>query len=210
MAQLTLGAERVVFEKPEALGQHMRPLYIRRHLDGLPVNRMLVDGGACVNIMLGSVFKKLGHKDEELLRTNMTLSGFSGKASNARGIISKELTVGSKIVLTAFFVVNITGRYNILLGGDWIHGNGCVPSTLHQCVIQRISDQVEIVGANDSTCIAVAETQGDLQDREMKCLSGWDLSDFDFVGMGHSGFVPVNVKPTAINRLISIKGHDDE
>jgi hypothetical protein len=66
------------------------------------------------------------------------------------------------------------------------------------------------VGTNDSACIVVAETQGDLHDREMKCLSGWDLSDFDFVGMGHSGFVPVNVKPTVINRLISIKAHDDE
>jgi hypothetical protein len=113
MAQLTLGAESVVFQKPEALGQHMKPLYIRGHLDGVPVIRMLVDGGACINIMLRAVFEKLGHKDEELLRTNMTLSRFSGEASNARGIISKELTVGSKTVLTAFFVVNVTGRYNI-------------------------------------------------------------------------------------------------
>jgi hypothetical protein len=46
---------------------------------------MLVDGGACVNIIPGQVFEKLGHKDEELLKTNMTLSGFSSKASDARG-----------------------------------------------------------------------------------------------------------------------------
>jgi hypothetical protein len=162
MAQLTLGAERVVFEKPEALRQHMRPLYISRHLDGVSVNWMLVDGGACVNIMPGSVFEKLGHGDEEWLRINMTLSGFSSKVSDARWIISKELTVGSKTVLIAFFVVNVVGGYNILLGRDWIHMNGCVPSTLHQCVIQWIGDQLEIVGTDDSACIAVVETQGDL------------------------------------------------
>jgi hypothetical protein len=45
MSQLALGAKRVVFKKPEALGQHMKPLYIKGHLDGRSVNRMLVDGG---------------------------------------------------------------------------------------------------------------------------------------------------------------------
>jgi hypothetical protein len=135
MARLTLGAERVVFEKPEALGQHMKPLYIRGHLDGVPVNRMLMDGGACVNIMPASTFEKLEHKDAELMKTNMMLSGFSGKASEARGIISKELTVGSKIIPTMFFVVNVTGRYNILLGRDWIHANDWMPSMHHQCVV---------------------------------------------------------------------------
>jgi hypothetical protein len=63
---------------------------------------MLVDGGACVNIMPYAVFEKLGHKDDELMKTNMTLSGFSGEASEAKGIISKELTVGSKTIPTTF------------------------------------------------------------------------------------------------------------
>jgi hypothetical protein len=66
------------------------------------------------------------------------------------------------------------------------------------------------VGTDDSACIAVAETQGDLQDGEMKCLSERDLLDFDFVSMGSGGFVPMNVKPTTINWLINIKGHDGE
>jgi hypothetical protein len=45
MAQLALGVKRAVFEKPEELGKHMRPLYIKGHLDGAPVDHMLVDGG---------------------------------------------------------------------------------------------------------------------------------------------------------------------
>jgi hypothetical protein len=96
---------------------------------------MLVDGGACVNTMPCFMFEKLGHQEKELARTNMMLSGFSGQASDTKGIISKELTVGSKTVPTTIFVVDIKGKYNILLGRDWIHGNGCVPSTLHQCVV---------------------------------------------------------------------------
>jgi hypothetical protein len=54
--RLELGAERAVFEKPSKLGKHVRPLYIRGYLDGAPTNRMLVDGGACVNIMPHSIF----------------------------------------------------------------------------------------------------------------------------------------------------------
>jgi hypothetical protein len=69
------------------------------------------------------------------MKTNMTLRGFSGEASEAKGIITKELTVGSKTVPTTFFVVDVKGKYNILARCDWIHANGCVPSTLHQFVI---------------------------------------------------------------------------
>jgi hypothetical protein len=36
-----------------------------------------------------TVFEKLGHKEEELMKTIMTLSVFMGKMSDARGIISK-------------------------------------------------------------------------------------------------------------------------
>jgi predicted aspartyl protease len=115
-----------VFEKPKTVGQHMKPLYIKGHLNGNSVNRMLVDGGACVNIMPETVFERLGHTEKDLMKTNMTLSSFSGEASDAKGIVLMELTVGSKTVPMAFFVVNVKGKYNILLGKDWIHANGCV------------------------------------------------------------------------------------
>jgi predicted aspartyl protease len=128
---LDLGAEIAVFQKPNKMGQHMKPLYIKGYLDGEPINHMLVDTGACVNIMPHVVFEKLGHHESELMKTNMVLNGFSGEASEAKGILSKELTVGSKTVPMAFFVVDVKGKYNVLLGREWIHTNGCVPSTLH-------------------------------------------------------------------------------
>jgi hypothetical protein len=68
--------------------------------------------------------------------------------------------------------------------------NGCIPSTLHQCITQWVGDLVEAVGADDSASIAVAEAQG-------------DLSSFDFVSTRDGRFVPVNVKPMAINQLIN-------
>ena len=157
---------------------------------------MLVDGGAGVNIMPYSVFAKLGWKENELMKTNMGLSGFSGELAEARGIISMELTVGSKTLSTAFFVVDVKGRYNVILGRDWIHANYCVPSTLHQCLIQWVDDNVEVVEADNSACIAVTEVSLDWQLGSMLCLTGRDLSD-----IGKNGFVPINVHPANVARL---------
>jgi hypothetical protein len=206
--RLDLGAERAIFEKPNLLGQHIRPLYIKGHLDGTLINCMLFDGGACITIMPWSLFEKLCHKEEELLKMNMMLSGFSGQASDAKGIISKELMIGSKTVATAFFVVDIKGRYNVLLGWDWIHANGCVPSTLHQCVIQWVGDEVEIVQADDSACIALAESPSDFQDKEVKCFTGTDLSEFDYVSVGQEGSMPASVKPMIVTQLETMGVHD--
>jgi hypothetical protein len=137
----------------------MKPLFIRGHLDGMSVGHMLVDGGASVNILSLSLFKKLGHVECDLKCTNFSLSGFAGDPTEVKGIIYKELTFGSKTVPTTFFVVDVKGRYNVLLDRDWIHANGCVPFTLYQCVIQWIDDEVEVVQADEDVCIIVAESQ---------------------------------------------------
>jgi hypothetical protein len=57
VAELTLGAECAMFEKPDNPGAHMKPLFIRGHLDGTPIGHMLVDGGASINILPLSLFK---------------------------------------------------------------------------------------------------------------------------------------------------------
>jgi hypothetical protein len=162
IAELVLGVERAIFGKFENPGAHKKPLFIWGHLDGMPIGQMLVDGGASVNILPLSLFKKLGHVEGDLKRTNLSLSGFAGDPTEAKGIICMEITVGSKTVPTAFFVVDMKGRYNVLLEQDWIHANVCVPSTLHQCIIQWIGDEVEVVQADEEVCVVVAESQVDI------------------------------------------------
>jgi hypothetical protein len=78
VAELMLGAGCAVFEKPENPGAHMKPLFIWGHLDGTPIGHMLVDGGASVNILPLPLFKKLGHAEGDLKRTNLSHSGFAG------------------------------------------------------------------------------------------------------------------------------------
>jgi hypothetical protein len=105
-----------------------------------------------------------------------------------------ELIVGRKTMPKAFFMVDIKGCYNMLLGRDWIHANECVPSALHQCIIQWISDEVEVVQADEDVCITVTESQADIQGGKMKCLTGRDLMGYVYISVSKDGFVPIRLK----------------
>jgi hypothetical protein len=82
---------------------------------------MLIDDSAAINLMPYSVFKKLGREDDELVKNNLTINDVVGRGGNpmeAKGVISMELTVGSKSLATAFFVVEVQGNYSVILGHD--------------------------------------------------------------------------------------------
>jgi hypothetical protein len=69
VAQMCLDPKEVVFEKPEESSQHLKPLYVRGHIDGKPISRMLADSGTAINLMSYSIFKKLGREDDKLVKT---------------------------------------------------------------------------------------------------------------------------------------------
>jgi hypothetical protein len=143
-----------------------------------------------------SLFKKLGGSDEELIKTNMTVSGIGGgEPMGAKGVISTELTIGSKTLATAIFVSETQGNFSLILGRDWIHANKCVPSTLHQMLIQWVDDEVEVVHGDNSACVAIADSHSIGVDDDVKCLSGLDLSDYEFVSFSNNGFIPAVIKP---------------
>jgi hypothetical protein len=77
---------------------------------------MLMDGGASINILPLSLFNKLSHIKGALKHRNLSLSDFVGDPTEAKGIICKELTDGSKTMPTAFFMVDVKGCYIVLLG----------------------------------------------------------------------------------------------
>jgi predicted aspartyl protease len=110
----------------------LKALYLKGYINGHPVNKMLVDTGATVNIMPYSVPHRLGRSAKDLIKTNVTLSDFNGQASEAQGVLKVDLTVGSKTVPTSFFIVSSKSTYTVLLRRDWIHANCCIPSMMHQ------------------------------------------------------------------------------
>ena len=69
---LHFGPRETVFQKPSDKDNHLNALYMRGHINGKSITHMLVDGGAIVNLILYSLYKKLGGQDEDLIKTNMT------------------------------------------------------------------------------------------------------------------------------------------
>ena len=96
----------------------------------------------------------------------MMLRDFGGNASKTRGAMNVELTIGSKTLLTTLFVIDGKGSYSLLLGCDWIHANCCVPSTMHQCLIQWHGDDIELGHTDESVSIATTSPVY------------WELEDF--------------------------------
>jgi hypothetical protein len=112
-----------------------------------------------------------------------------------------ELTVGNKSLATAFFIVEVQGNYSVTLGCDWIHANRCIPSTLHQFLIQWIDDEIEVVHTDALAYIALADALADWQHGSSQCLSGKDLIGYNFLSISKEGFVSVSVKPTSEAQL---------
>jgi hypothetical protein len=187
IAQLDLGPWPVIFEKPQAKNyKHLKALYLKGYITGQPVNKMLVDTGAVVNIMPYSDLRRLGRSTGDLVKTNVMLSDFNGQTSEAQGVLSVDLAIGNKTIPTYFFIVNSKSAYNVLLGRDWIHTNCCIPSIMHQCLIQWDGDEVEVVHADDSIEIShAAMSIWDAEDQEP--ISGMSLEGCDRIEATKNG-----------------------
>jgi hypothetical protein len=187
VAQLDLGPHPIIFEKPkEKIYKHLKGLYLKGFINGKPVNRMLVDTGAAVNLMPYSVLRRLGRSYADLIKTNVMLNDFHGQPSEAMGVLNVELTVGRKIVSTSFFIVNSKSTYTVLLGRDWIHANCCIPSTMHQYLVQWDGDEVEMVPEDDSSEVSLVDMNAwDAEGQEP--ISGIALEDCDRIEATKNG-----------------------
>jgi hypothetical protein len=115
-----------------------------------------------------------------------------------------ELTVGSKLFATTFFIIKVQGNYSVILGHDWIHANHCVPSTLHQFLISWIDDEIEVVHVDALTYIALADATADWQHGSVQCPLEKDLAGYDFLSIAKDRFVPVSVKLASEVRLSNL------
>jgi hypothetical protein len=188
--------EDATFKKPGDPVNHLKPFHIKGHINGASFYGMLVDSGAIVNVMPYPLDKKLGGTDDELVQTNMTITSVGGGTPIlAKEIANMELTVGSKTLANAFFVADMQGSYNLILGCDWIHANYCVSSSLHQFLIQWVGDVVEIVHSDSSANVATTDAPALGEHDAFGCLSGKELSSYEFISATRQGFVPISLKP---------------
>jgi len=144
--------QKAIIEKPNgSMKSHLKPLFIQAKVDDTRVNKVLVDGGAAVNLMPQSLLKKIGKCDADLKPHNIVFSNYEEKIGFSLGALQVNLTVGSVTRSTLFMVVPSKANFNLLLGRKWIHGIGTAPSSMHQkVVIWKDDGIIEDVEADQS------------------------------------------------------------
>ncbi|KAA0055957.1 uncharacterized protein E6C27_scaffold319G00830 [Cucumis melo var. makuwa] len=135
---------------------HNRPLYVSGYVREQRVDRILVNNGSAVNIMSKSTMRQLGILMEELSNSKLIIQGFNQGSQRVIGMIRLELIIGDLKASALFHVIDSRTTYKLLLGRPWIHGNGVVTSTLHQC-FKFYQDGVKKVEA-DSNPFSEAES----------------------------------------------------
>ncbi|KAM2661173.1 hypothetical protein EV2_023515 [Malus domestica] len=113
---------------------HNHPLFVSRYVKEHKVNRMLMDGGSTINIMPKSTMATVSIKADELSLSRLLIQGFNQGGQRAMCMIRMEMTIGELKSSTIFHVIDARTSYGLLLGRPWIHVNGVVPSTIHQCL----------------------------------------------------------------------------
>ncbi|KAM2058852.1 hypothetical protein ACFX16_031385 [Malus domestica] len=114
-----LYSDIMVFSSPSlALANHFKLIYVTTHMEEVPFKRVLIDGGATINVLLLKQMKKLGRSEKDLIPTDLTISSFSGAITRTHGILPMEVDLGSKQIMLAFFVVDNNSTYGALLCRD--------------------------------------------------------------------------------------------
>ena len=98
--------------------KHIKPLCIKAYLNGVVLNRVLIDNGVVVNIISSSTLKKINKEGSKLVQIQVMISRFIEDRKDTIGVTPVETIVGLKKSKTTFFIVDVNPSYHALLGID--------------------------------------------------------------------------------------------
>nr|KYP49162.1 hypothetical protein KK1_029096 [Cajanus cajan] len=111
----------VVFDSPiKDMKAHLKPLLLTLMIEGHEVNKVLVDGGATINILPRTMLKRFGKTMADLKPHNILFSDYAGKLSQPEGMSFLDVQIGSVKRTTMFIITPSKANFNVLLGHEWI------------------------------------------------------------------------------------------
>nr|KYP38587.1 hypothetical protein KK1_040155 [Cajanus cajan] len=85
-----------VFDSPTPeMKDHLKPLLLTLMIEGIEVNKVLVDGGAAINILPQTLLKRFGKTLADLKPHNILISDYAGKSSQPEGMILLNVQIGN-------------------------------------------------------------------------------------------------------------------
>ncbi|CAN6444993.1 unnamed protein product [Victoria cruziana] len=117
-------------------GMHTSALHLQVICMQFSIAKVLVDGGASVNVCPLRTIQELGIRRERFEPTAIDISGFDGHSQTPLGKVTLPVSVvhEDRDHLVEFHIIDVDTSYNMLLGRPWIHSQNTVASTLHQMV----------------------------------------------------------------------------
>ena len=98
---------------------HDDPLVIMPVIGNSSVKRVLVDGGASVDILFHEAFLRMRYNDSQLTPSDMPIYGFNGGETKVEGIIQLPMTMGQEpcevTQMLNFLVIKVVSSYNAIL-----------------------------------------------------------------------------------------------
>jgi hypothetical protein len=89
-----LEGNQAMFERPDHHMQHpLKPLFIQAKINDVGINKVLVDGGATINLLPHFLLKKISLSESNLKPSNVVLCNYEGKSGNSFGAVEVDLVI---------------------------------------------------------------------------------------------------------------------
>ncbi|XP_019179294.1 PREDICTED: uncharacterized protein LOC109174517 [Ipomoea nil] len=128
---------------------HRDALVIAMDVNGVVVQRILVDTRSSVNVLYLETFTKMELTREQLNPVKTPLAGFTGDSVEAEGSITLPVEVGSypdvQKLSMKFIMVNLACSYNAILGRPGLEDLGALISIEHLCLKFRTPNGIGTV-----------------------------------------------------------------
>ncbi|KEH15977.1 hypothetical protein MTR_0401s0010 [Medicago truncatula] len=103
---------QVKFDRPDYhMKSHLKPLFTQAKINNIGVNKVLLDGGAAVNLLPQSLLKKISLSKSDLKPHNVALSNYEGRSGSSFGAFEVDLVVGTIKTTTLFLVMPSKTNY---------------------------------------------------------------------------------------------------
>ncbi|KAJ4748743.1 Reverse transcriptase family protein [Rhynchospora pubera] len=139
---------------------HNRPLYTTGTIYGRKINKVLIDPGSSISIMPLKTLVQLSLSIKETKKDKIRIHGFNHQYQKALGSTVIDITFENLVTPVKIFIIEADTTYKALLGRPWLHANGLVPSTLHQC-IKYVKDGKQYVIKGDDQPFEAHEAELD-------------------------------------------------
>ncbi|KAG9453150.1 hypothetical protein H6P81_006054 [Aristolochia fimbriata] len=94
--------------------------------------------------------KNVGLSAGDLSPSSLLIQGFNQEGQRTLDMTNLKFHIGDMVAETPFQVFDSRTSYNLILGRPWLHANGVVPFTLHQCFKYWENGEQKTVYADES------------------------------------------------------------